>query len=400
MARPTAWAPTSRPPRRIAGEASRPAARSTALAVHRAALWAILASDFIAGWGVQWDIQWHIRIGRDSFWIAPHVITYAGVSGMVLVSFGVVAWDTWRRRGAHPGADEVTVLGLTSTPGFQLAAWGIALTVLAAPIDDLWHRLFGIDVTLWSPPHMLGLLGAMVATAACMLVAREVHPPRSAAAMAALIVGGALLLGKFATAAQPAFRIAYLHGGVGFHLYAMLGAFMFPLAHLTAVRLTGWRWAPLWVLLVAVTSGQIGAEIARVGFRVLQPVSVIEEEILKDPTSPIAVAHAIAQKNAHPPGSRSPRFPLASLLSVLVMIAFDPRGRPTLSVVAYGLALLATMSWALAGTPAFAPSVPGIAETLVAVASTIIVALAGGAGARWLAHLLAGPTPLPSPAPR
>jgi len=35
-------------------------------------------------------------------------------------------------------------------------------------IDDLGHRLFGPDITLWSPPHLLGLLGAQVNTlAAC-----------------------------------------------------------------------------------------------------------------------------------------------------------------------------------------------------------------------------------------
>ena len=62
--------------------------------LRRAALWTLLASKLIAGWGVQWDIQWHVLIGRDSFWIPPHVMTYAGVALAVLVSFGVLAWET------------------------------------------------------------------------------------------------------------------------------------------------------------------------------------------------------------------------------------------------------------------------------------------------------------------
>ena len=53
-------------------------------ALRRAALWALLAWRLIALWGVRWDIQWHVVIGRDSFWIAPHDMTYAGVSGIVL----------------------------------------------------------------------------------------------------------------------------------------------------------------------------------------------------------------------------------------------------------------------------------------------------------------------------
>jgi hypothetical protein len=48
----------------------------------------------------------------------------------------------------------------------------MALVIVAAPIDDLWHRLFGPDITLWSPPRLLGLLGAQVNTLACLLIAR------------------------------------------------------------------------------------------------------------------------------------------------------------------------------------------------------------------------------------
>src|ERR1051325_4771611 len=115
------------------------------MTVRRAALGALLLAKAVAGIGVGWDIRWHVVIGRDSFWIAPHVMTYAGVAVAALLSFGVLAYDTWRTPG--PGIPLVRLAGLTSTRGFHLAWWGIALTILAAPFDDLWHRLFGIDVT-------------------------------------------------------------------------------------------------------------------------------------------------------------------------------------------------------------------------------------------------------------
>ena len=109
-------------------------------ALRRAALWTLLAARLITLWGVRWDIQWHVQIGRDSFWIAPHLMTYAGVSTVVLVSFGILLWETGR---PVPGTGTVRVLGLRGTRGFHVAAWGAAITVAAAPIDDLWHRLFG-----------------------------------------------------------------------------------------------------------------------------------------------------------------------------------------------------------------------------------------------------------------
>ena len=142
------------------------------MTLRRAALWTLLLSKLIAGWGVQWDIQWHVLIGRDSFWIPPHVMTYAGVTLAVLVSFGVLAWETF----SGGTRDGLRILGFRATRGFHLAAWGIALTVLAAPIDDLWHRLFGLDVTLWSPPHLLGIVGAVINSLACLVIAREVYP--------------------------------------------------------------------------------------------------------------------------------------------------------------------------------------------------------------------------------
>src|SRR5436190_17559865 len=177
-----------------------PAADVESLALYRIALWALLAGNLIAGWGVQWDIQWHVRVGRDSFWIPPHVMTYGGVAIVVLVSFGVLARDTLRHLvGGRAPRGTTRVAGVTGTPGFYLAACGIALTVLAAPIDDLWHRLFGIDVTLWSPPHLLGFLGGTVNSAACLVIARELYPVPSRVRLLAMVISGAFLYGGLTT---------------------------------------------------------------------------------------------------------------------------------------------------------------------------------------------------------
>jgi hypothetical protein len=42
--------------------------------------------------GTQWDIRWHLLIGRDFFEIPQHLMTYSGVTAIVFVSFGVLAW--------------------------------------------------------------------------------------------------------------------------------------------------------------------------------------------------------------------------------------------------------------------------------------------------------------------
>ena len=45
------------------------------------------------------------------------------------------------RRRAHR-------LGFTALGGF--------------PLDDLWHAHYGVDVTMWSPTHLLMILGALL----------------------------------------------------------------------------------------------------------------------------------------------------------------------------------------------------------------------------------------------
>src|SRR6185295_3337073 len=189
------------------------------------------------------------------------------------------------------------------TRGIHLAAWGVALLLLAAPIDDLWHRLFGLDVTLWSPPHLLGLLGSAVNTIGTLLIAVEAYPLGARMRLAALILGGGLLWGGVRVVLEPAWLTAYTNGGVAFHMFAMLGTLLLPLALIPATRLLDRRWAPVALVVVSLAASLVGEQIARAGFAIIRPVPVITEEIKKDPTSPIALAAEIREKNrgAGPP---------------------------------------------------------------------------------------------------
>lgn len=360
--------------------------------LRRAALWTLLASKLIAGWGVQWDIQWHVLIGRDSFWIPPHVMTYAGVALAVLVSFGVLAWETLTGGPARTSEAPPTlrVLGLIGTRGFHLAAWGIALTVLAAPIDDLWHRLFGLDVTLWSPPHLLGIVGAVINSLACLIIAREVYAERSRSRLAALVLTGSVLYGGLHLTVDPSVRVAYLHGGVLFYTLAILSALILPLAHVPTARLSNSRWAPIALLVVLIGLGLIGQQIAQTGFEVMQPVSVIDEEIAKDPTSPIAVATLMARREGVPAGQTGGRRHLFALWPALAMALVDARRRPIAATLAYAAALFAMLAWRLPSRPSLAAMAPGVPETLVALLLTLAAALVAGYTARWLSNALAG----------
>src|SRR2546426_1051328 len=119
------------------------------LAAMRMAVWTLVVGKLVGAWGLNWDIQWHLRIARDSFWIPPPLMMDAGAPAGFGGAFGVPAAGAGRARGGRPGPWTLGVAGLVGPRGFPLAAWGVTLVLLAAPIDDVWHRLFGLDITLW-----------------------------------------------------------------------------------------------------------------------------------------------------------------------------------------------------------------------------------------------------------
>lgn len=122
-------------------------------------LWAlgilpVLATGALAGLvGVYWDISWHIDKGRDTFFTPPHDFILTSMAIVLAVSL----YGLWRDRRHTPYHLAAGPYRLHA--GILIVATGAALVLAFAPLDDLWHRLFGVDVTLWGPMHLVGILG-------------------------------------------------------------------------------------------------------------------------------------------------------------------------------------------------------------------------------------------------
>jgi hypothetical protein len=353
------------------------------MTLRRRALWALLAAKLVGGWGVGWDIRWHLVIGRDSFWIAPHLMTYFAVTATAMIAFGVLLVETWRtRRGTTP-PNVVTVAGLSGTRGFHLTWWGMAIVILAAPIDDLWHRLFGLDVTLWSPPHLLALGGSQVSNLGSLLIALEVYAA-GRARRAALVASGILLLGTFYILVDPSTLVAFRRGGVFFFTHAVLGSLAFTFALVLVTRLAQRRGIPL-----ALAAGALVVQLSIIlvgdlGFALLEPTPAIEEAIAADPMSPVALAHEIARRNGMTPG-RSLTMRLIPLVPAALMTLADPLRRGRLAPCVFGLALAAASATALGRWPALSHALPSASDTAFGLALTLAASIAGG----WIGAKLA-----------
>lgn len=128
--------------------------------------WIMLSLMLLAELGLAWDRRWHDIVGRDHFWIPPHIMMYTGVGGAGLITLGIVLVDTRRYYQKKAGVDDsstISVLGFFHAPlGFILLGCGMLIDAIAAPFDNYWHELYGIDVTFWSPFHLMGHLGATI----------------------------------------------------------------------------------------------------------------------------------------------------------------------------------------------------------------------------------------------
>jgi hypothetical protein len=108
--------------------------------------------------GMYWDIALHIDEGRDAGPLAnpAHYLILAGLFGVF--ASGVLAMAMPRDT---PGPAAVSVGWGWRAPvgGLLMAACG-AFALAGFPLDDVWHRLFGQDVTLWGPTHLMLIGGA------------------------------------------------------------------------------------------------------------------------------------------------------------------------------------------------------------------------------------------------
>src|SRR2546427_239436 len=198
-----------------------------------------------AAWmvGVYLDTAWHRTVGRDSFFILPHVFIYCGGLGVLGAALTSVARATLGRAEDF-GGPILRLRRLRLPLGFAVTALGIFVIIAAAPVDAWWHATFGKDVLIWSPPHLQLHLGAGVA-AIGLLFAVAAQRGRGALA-SAWLWRGAMLAVLVDLVHRGHFILAHYtmlpHARTP-DLYPFLVALLVPVVLVAAARAVG-PWAP------------------------------------------------------------------------------------------------------------------------------------------------------------
>jgi len=94
--------------------------------------------------GSSWDVSWHFRWLRDDL-APPHLLNSVGTA----VVIALVVAHSYSGYAVDKRA-------------LRLLQWGIGLFLVAIPADLVNHRLFGLDITSWSPTHGLLYLGTAI----------------------------------------------------------------------------------------------------------------------------------------------------------------------------------------------------------------------------------------------
>jgi hypothetical protein len=122
--------------------------------------------------GFTWDVAWHADLGRDqALFTPPHVMILVGLAGIGLSALTsiILASADGARVGLRIGRLR---LPWSSLPMGLMGAGAL----VGFPLDDYWHSVYGIDVTMWSPTHLLMIGGASLTPIAAWLMLAEAGP--------------------------------------------------------------------------------------------------------------------------------------------------------------------------------------------------------------------------------
>jgi hypothetical protein len=146
--------------------------------------WAALPGSFlaiallIAVFGMYWDISLHIDQGRDPGPLAnpAHYFILAGLFCVLTAGvLGIALSDKPTRTSYRLAPRWYAPVG-----GLMIAICG-ASSLFAFPLDDIWHRIFGQDVTLWGPTHLMLIGGASLSVLGAWALHVEGDEERKAA---------------------------------------------------------------------------------------------------------------------------------------------------------------------------------------------------------------------------
>ncbi|MGW6427041.1 hypothetical protein ACWF82_30585 [Nocardia sp. NPDC055053] len=131
-----------------------------------------LATILTAFLGFIWDVSLHVGKGRDAGPLAnpAHYFILVGLFFLFMAGMLAIVLPLDEKPGS--AAVRITRDWYAPVGGILIAGAGL-YALIGFPLDDIWHRLFGQDVTLWGPTHLMLIGGAGLSLIGVLLLELE-----------------------------------------------------------------------------------------------------------------------------------------------------------------------------------------------------------------------------------
>jgi hypothetical protein len=208
--------------------------------------------------GSSWDIAWHFRYPFGTF-EPPHLVNIAGSA----FAAALIVWHTMTGKA-------------TERLSLLIIQGGFVLFLLSALLDVLNHYLFGLDVTVWSPTHVLTFAATTIVLAGVVYALLRLSAPGRWRLALGLVLWafllddalfqlsqqeyGVIAIANFLrgqTSASPALLalagrdpIAFAEGGIPHWVYPLWLITTSTLGLVSAHRVLGWRWSATLIALL------------------------------------------------------------------------------------------------------------------------------------------------------
>ena len=213
--------------------------------------------------GTSWDIQWHTYIGRDRTLIPPHIMMLVGITIAGVAALSSVLTETlWARRNAQVASSSTPFAdAFRGSLGAYIAGFGALDAAIGFPLDAYWHSLYGIDVQIWAPFHVMIISGmAAVALGAVYMLASTAHlAVRDNARGARMLSNLGMLAALAISLSTLTFLLFDAYVGMGIvalgplsiNLFSLFAALFGLYIFVAAAHALPWRWAATSVTLIS-----------------------------------------------------------------------------------------------------------------------------------------------------
>ena len=227
-------------------------------------LW--LVAFFLKHAGSAWDVAWHFRYVFGAL-EPPHWLNMVGN----MIAIALIIFQTMTGKAVERN-------------GFLVMQSAFVVFLIHMPLDVLNHYLFGLDVTVWSPTHMLGFAATTVMMAGLLYSWLKLAEPGRWRLVIGLLCWAFLLDDVMYMLSQQEYGVialaAYAHGvttaspellaqagrnpeqfvegGIPHWVYPIWMLLTSTAVLLAARHIQGWRWSATTVALIYLAYRVIG----------------------------------------------------------------------------------------------------------------------------------------------